>query len=642
MMGKEIVNKVDTILIIDEETKFLSENFDKKNCKIITSSSEFNEFVGNSFQAKIIIILVELDWGNPISQFQGYQLAKGLMNSPNRVSNFNLLFISSLKRETIFKIFKSKNRIFTQKFKHECITNGFDLNKVVIPKISAKKFDYLKNYCLLESGTLDRLEHDIRNLLVNSDEEKFQKTIEEIKANRDILTPEIISLTEAFESTTDFESRNQILNKIHYSLQVLQNQINNPGESSGEKSHAEVMLIEDDATTLSKLKEQLNCYFHRITPFQKGSNAFKELIKNARHYDVVITDMELLDGNFDDEKQGIDILELCELEYPFIVTRVITALPKNALKRLIEKDIGEIVFKSSTGDSVIPPFENLVEFVRQIDKEVKKRRQLRKMQGPEISWWGNYLKKQLYITKIESRDTFDSIWINAVNTSNRFINKKLDDLKDAEKLSIEFKQVNMTSSNPESGWEIVELLLTHRLIALWFASKNGWGEFYYSGEGSDAYTNLQGFQSGLNNKTFKSYFNTFLGLSVEKSKTDKSNKCKVLVKNLFSEELEWLSHIKPDNLDTFLLSEVNDDFLEIFIYFMKEYNGIEISDDVTFGEAMNSLDDFIQQYPEERLEQTKHNSLKRIFINSLDDFYEKLPSELKSRIDSIKQNIFSV
>jgi CheY-like chemotaxis protein len=401
------------------------------------------------------------------------------------------------------------------------------------------------------------------------------------------------------------------------------------------------MLIEDDAIILSKLREQFDKYFHNITPFQNGNKAFAELEKNARQYDVVITDMELLEGNLDNERQGIDILELCEKEFPFIVTRVISALPRYALKSLIGKGLAEIIFKSGTVDSVIPPFENLVDFVSQIDKEVKKKRQLRKMLGPEISWWGKYLTKQLYITKIENPDAFNSIWNNAINTANRFVNKEFDTLKDIEKISVEFKQVKEASSNPESGWEIIELLLTHRLIALWFASTNGWDEFYYLGNGDKAYTNLQGFQPGLQSKTFKSYFNTFLGLSVE-SNTDNSNKCRLLARNLFSEELEWLSQIKSNNLDTFLLREHYDDLLSMLSKLIKDYNGKTIDDDISFGDAMNLLDDFIENYPDEKRITSRHNNLKNVFTIDLDDFYETLPSEAKSRIDSIKQDIFSV
>jgi len=364
------------------------------------------------------------------------------------------------------------------------------------------------------------------------------------------------------------------------------------------------------------------------------------LEKNAQYYDVVITDMELLDGYFDDVKQGIDILELCENEYPFIVTRVVTSLPKNALKRLIQKGIEDIIFKNGTGDTVIPPFENLVEFVKKIDNDVQKRRLLRSMPGPEISWWGKYLTKQLHITKIKKPDEYNVIWNNAINLANRFIKGELDNLNEVDKISIEFKQVSEVANKPASGWEIIERLLTHRLIALWFSSVHSWDEFYYSGDGVDVYANLNGFKHGLADKTFKSYFNTFLGLSVES--TSYNNRYKILPKKLFPEEYEWLSKTKSDNLDHFLLREINDVFQGIMIYFMKEYNGIQLSDDVTFAEAMNRLDEFVLKYPGEKKENSKHESLKNIFTRDLDEYYETLPSEAKNRIDKIKAEIFPI
>lgn len=653
---------IDFLFILDEETKFLALNSDKKKCRDITSPSQFNELISNGFQVKNVIIFVELNWGNPISQFYGYKIAKELIeNSSNRLSNFNLLFISTLRRETIYKILKDKNRIFTQKFKHKFLSGDFDLNKVVIPDISSKKFDYLKNYCLLRSGILDRLEHDVKNLLNNIDLAKLQKAIDEIQVNKDILTPEIISFTKKLAAVTDFEKRERLLNDIHHSLLVLQNQINNPEECSEKKSHVKVMLVEDDEVTLSKLKEQLGQYFHNITPFQKGSNAFSELEQNARQYDVVITDMELLDENFDDEKQGIDILELCEIKYPYIVTRVITALPKNALKRLIGKGIGEIVFKSRTGDMVIPPFENLVEFVKQIEKDVQKKRQLRKMQGPEISWWGKYLTKQLYITKIEEPEKYNAIRQTAINQANRFIKGELDALRNDEKISVKFKQVKETGSNPESGWDIIELLLTHRLIALWFSAKHLWKEFYFFGDSYEAYVKLNGFQQGLESKSIKAYFNTSLGLSVKGASEKRKllKRCKILPKNLFPEEIEWLSSIKPNTLESIPLRDINDDFHEYFVDFMtkytmydKVYNDVEEEkikalkiaadewENITFGAAMKLLDNFIEKFPHEQTDRHKYDKLKRIFTHDLDEFYELLPTEVKARIDIIRKEIF--
>src|SRR6185295_12265361 len=111
---------------------------------------------------------------------------------------------------------------------------------LIIPQISARKFDYLKNYCLLESGILDRLEHDVRNLIGNIDEEKIKKVIEDLIANTEILTPEIINNALILSQIEDEKKKNVLLD-IHYSIQILQNQINNPLEGFGKKSYAKVM-----------------------------------------------------------------------------------------------------------------------------------------------------------------------------------------------------------------------------------------------------------------------------------------------------------------------------------------------------------------------------------------------------------------
>ncbi len=352
--------------------------------------------------------------------------------------------------------------------------------------------------------------------------------------------------------------------------------------------------------------------------------------------------MELLNGNFDDEKQGIDILELCEEEYPFITTRVITALPKNALKQLIGKGLGEIIFKSGTKDSIIPPFENLVEFVKQIDTEVKKRKQLRNMQGPDGSWWGKYLTKQLYITKIEEPEKYTAIWQKTKDQANRFVNGELDFCKNPEKVSVQFPQTGVPGSNPKSGWEIIELLLTHRLIALWFANIHSWDKFYYSGSSNEAYLNLTGFQAGFD-RTSQAYFSTFLGLSVKGAVKEKREtlQCKIIPVNLFPEEFQWLSQIKSNNISSFTLRDVNDEFQGDFEGFISFYDGTEMDDKTTFGKAMMLLDEFAKNYPTQKKDSLKHNGLKNRFTTILDNSYATLPVEAKERIDAIKRDIFS-
>jgi hypothetical protein len=638
-MAEQKQTKYQSLYLINEDVKPLFDTLDKKKCKIISSESEFEKFIGTNFQLKEVCIQVELDWSEKKEQFYGYEIAKYLINSSNRNASFNLYFISSYKRQELLDLNKNKNRIFTQKFFHSEINT--DLSNIKAPQLSERKFDYLKNYCLLESGILDRLEHDVRRALENLNDQKLKKLIEDIKVNEDILTNDIVKKAEKLISNNSVQIKNK-LTEIHRQLQVLQSQINNPGETAGKKSYSVVMLIEDEPSTLEKLERQFGQYFHTIKSYHKGTDAYNELENNSQKYDVVITDMELLVGNFDDEKLGIDILELCEREYPFIVTRVITSLPKNALKRLIGKGLDEIIFKSVNSESVIPPFENLVEFVQHIDKEVRQRKMLRSMPGPKGSWWGKFLTKELYLKKLQQPEEFTSIWSNAKNKATSFLQGHLDHAPNQDKVSASLKQVNDTSNNPQAGWEIIELLLTHRLIAIGFAAKHNWDEFHYSGDSQDAYVNQPGFQEGMVSKPSKTYFNTFLGLSAPggSDKRGERSKCRINPKDFFPEEIEWLTEHQPDIVRQLSLTDIDESFHESLSEFAAVYNDSSLSKDATVADAILLLEKFAEEYPEEKSDEKKYNELKYVFNWKLFDLIESLPPEIQSVLKKMKEEIF--
>ncbi len=640
-MAEQKQTKYQSLYLINEDIKSLFDTLDKKKCKIISSESEFKNFIDANFQIREVCIQVELDWSEKKEQYYGYEIAKNLINSANRNAAFNLHFISSYKRQELLDLNKSKNRIFTQKFFHSEINS--DLTNIKAPQLSERKFDYLKNYCLLESGILDRLEHDVRRALDNLNDQKLKKIVEDLKANGDILTNKIIEETNKLNGKKDINCI-EALKEIDRLLLLLISQQNDPGKVLGKKSHSIVMLIEDEPSTLEKLEKQFGQYFHTIKSYQRGTDAYNELESNSQKYDVVITDMELLDGNFDDEKLGIDILELCEREYPFIVTRVITSLPKNALKRLIGKGLDEIIFKSSNTESVIPPFENLVEFVQHIDKEVRQRKVLRSMPGPKGSWWGKFLTKELYLKQLQKPEEFTSIWNNAKNKATSFLNGELDHSPNQDKVSAELKQVNETVKNPESGWEIVELLLTHRLIAIGFAAKHNWDEFHFTGDSHEAYVNHAGFQKGMESKPYKAYFNTFLGLSVTggSDKREEYQKCKINHKDFFPEEIKWLAERQPDIVQGFLLSEIDESFYESLSKFMEVYNDISISKNVTLGDTLLLLDNFISEYPDEKNNEEKYRKLKYIFDWQLFDVPDQLPPEIQTRLTKMKGEIFYI
>jgi len=187
---------INRLFVLDQESSFIVKEGISKKDKIICTAREFNEFIQSPFSIKNVIILAELDWDRPLSTFHGYEIAKELFHCSNREIPFNLLFVSTLSRNLLYDLIRDKNRIFVQKFHHRQINDDFDLNHIKIGNISRNKFNYLKNYCLLESGILDRLEHDVRRMLGNPDENELNKLIENVEANEDVLTPKVIELAE--------------------------------------------------------------------------------------------------------------------------------------------------------------------------------------------------------------------------------------------------------------------------------------------------------------------------------------------------------------------------------------------------------------------------------------------------------------
>lgn len=632
-------NRFSRLIVCDKE-KFNLFSTTEANVKYVVSSDELESVIRSSFNVKDIIVLVELEWAESSGQFYGYEVAKALMNSTHRLTNFNLTFVSILSRDILFELNSGKNRVFTQKFNHYLINPNFRFEDIPVAEISQRKFDYLKNYCLLESGILDRIEHDLRPLLSNPEPSRLQRLISDLKAHSDILTAEVLTLVQKINGPADVGVK-EILNQIHRLIQDLQAQFNYPGETANKRSRSTVMLIEDDPETLTRLHTQFSDYFSDIRPFKSGKQAYEELEKNAKEYEVVITDMELLDGNFDDEKLGIDILELCDQKFPFLVTRVITALPKNALSKLIKRtNLGEIIYKSSNSESVIPPFENLVEFVQQIDKEVKKKRLLKSMRGPINSWWGKYLTKELYLVQLNNRTVFDSIWKGAKETAEKFLNGQFDKLSENEKLDAEFKRIKEISNNPESGWEIIELLLAHRLIVMAFAAKNRW-EFYYAGDGKDVFTNLPGFKKDITRPS-RVYFNTILGFSAEGTAPgwEERLRCSIIPKNFFPEETEWLGTIKEEFLDKLLLESVNEDLYD-FIEKLGSTNGIKTNpEETSYEEGIGILKSLVQKARNGTLDGKAKAAMKSVYKLDYEFLPEDLKPEPKQLIEQLKSELY--
>ena len=629
-----------TIYISDEKTKYFAAK--DSGGLFISSNEELQSFISNKFLISNVVILVELDWDAPISTFHGYEVAKQLMNSPNRTKKFNLLFVSTFCRETLFQIYRSSNRIFITKFSHVKIGASFDLKGLKVPEYSERKFNYLRNYCFLKAGILDRLIHDVRNLRNNFKEEKYKTFIDDLYANSDIISNELTYTISRLKNCVEVNHRNTLLDDVHGLLHAHQKEIGSSEESYRKKSRAKILLVEDNRETRDKLVHTFSYYFSSIEACGSGSEAFSILKAKGKQIDVVLTDMELLYGNFDEEKQGIDILELCEAEHPHLVTRIITALPKNAVKKLLGVIEDNIIYKGGEGDGVLHPLENIYDFVEKIDEDVARHKVMRSMTGPANGRFKKCLTKQLYLKKMEDIDEYTAIWNDAKSLAKRFIDNELDALAEDEKVPINFGR----QDNDENGWQIVRTLLTHRLITLWSSSSSRDNTIcYFESPGGSAYVDCPGFQSGMENKSAKSYFTTHLGFSAPgaSSQGGKDCDCKIVHQDLFPEERSWLEKYKPGISQETKLEDIDFYFNGMFMEFFNTYNGNNNLDENTkFGDAIMMLNKFISSEKYSGLDSNLLNNLADIFNDYYGEYYNKenIDEQLGTYIKSLN-HIFS-
>jgi hypothetical protein len=255
--------------------------------------------------------------------------------------------------------------------------------------------------------------------------------------------------------------------------------------------------------------------------------------------------------------------------------------------------------------------------------------------------------------KEDNPQAYNSIWENAFNNANNFISGKLDKLKDENKISLKFGATSTANDraffdlekNPDDK-NFVELLLSHRLIAFWFFKVKSNGKvFYFYGSDGNGYANQSGFQRRFEGDA-KAYFNSNLGISGNKlpDSKDGDQKCSLSFKNLFPEEVEWLSNFKVDFSSDLLIS-IFPDVLDFIAAFEEKYRK-EVSqktlDNYTFSDAITYFTKLIKDYKKEQIGNNKHEELKELFNEQIEYYYnESLPPALKNLVDEIKEKIFN-
>lgn len=635
--------------------------------KVISSPEALEEWIARPFYIENLIVCVELNWRKPASFF-GYEVAHRLMFSSQRKGKFNLLFLSTFKRRILRDIINFKTtsageffeyaNLFVRKFPHAQLTHKLSFDELNIPKLSQRKFDYLKEYCFHESHLPGRLIHDINNIIISPESNRLINFKADINNNADALTPTIISLTNELRTEKSHSENVQIARKVLKHLENVLVGKNSELHSNIEKSNDSLLVIEDDAETNRAIATQLEPYFKVINCFTSGEEAMAELQQNGKKYDAVLSDLELIKDGFDDNIQGIDIIEYCQEKLPHMVIRIITSLPRQVVSGMLDVSLACILFKENHQKDKVQVIADAGEFSERLSQDIISSRKIFTMDGPSLSWWGKSLTQKINLFKRDTPSRYDRLWNDAFSSAENFISGSLNDAEEDQKISVSFPKNQSIIKEPESGWKIIQQLLTHRLIALWFSQiKYPYGFKYSGGDHhfgeAPSYAEQPGFQSGLETREYKSYFNTLLGLSIKKLK-QKDGQKQLLTINaiaLFDEEKQWLQSFLSEPLYK-KYPNFHSMLMDIGDYFMA--NNVLLDEGILFNEDIP-----VEQTKELLIKLARHLGKESLLIRAniteiFTDFRNPIDaqdidawqpeitnSELESAVFKLEQSLFN-
>lgn len=453
--------------------------------RLVSNQSEFDHLLSEKHHYRNIIILVNLMWDNEENElFLGYHCAREILIQENVQKPFNLHFLSNLPRAILYQQAKSAEKVFPKSFQHQLISSK-EIGEVKVPHLSHRKFDYLRKYAVTESGILDTLVHDVDSNKALSGQE-IEYVMDRLSNYADILGTKVRNI--AKELT--LENFNRYQPTLHGALLEKRHELGGNNEEIGvdpnnvadELWKPLMVLVEDDPEQNDRLSQVLAPYF-RVQSYFSGAEALDYITENSASISVLFTDMELLNEDMLDEKvQGIDLIEFVKANYPYIVVRVASYLPRNGLRLLLGDllPVRNIALKHHLLESYDAYVADLVS---DIIKDIDVKKQFQRLRGPNNSLWGSYarqvgqkpgrLKQFYYELKANNPQEFKQMWED--------VDQELKDvLAEAKQIVSKFPSTAKTKEIPSMPLQKASAYLKELLLNRLF-----WIEMTYLGPKAD-------------------------------------------------------------------------------------------------------------------------------------------------------------
>jgi len=512
---------------------------DRNKLAIVWNENTFSEILKESFgpgtvftslptleknlnKYSSVLILAELDWHNhKLTQFQGYQLAKDLIEKGHR---FNLAFISFVNQNKI-KSTTIEARLLAPIFPHyQLPLSEAEWSRLLIPMISDLKWKYIQRYVIEKGGIIDYLEHRIKYLNHNSPIDKIQEVLKQFELYHTMLPREIFEFVKVmnFAILEDPIRFTAYKNELEELITAYKSHLSPPDKLSKERSHYVVMIVEDNPDTLEALKTGLSHSFE-VECYTSGKEALNKLHKNRYRYCALIVDIELLDkdGNWQ-PIQGFDIIEEAS-RMSHLVIYMLTALSKRAVSTIQSSLILTEVFYIPKDPEKGLPISYLPYgyFSNQLKLQIERKGLHRR--GPKNGVFANGLLQYYYAVKSSENYDWQDIRQEIVKRVEKFLELENNDPEIIPRALFSQKPKKFTL-------RILETVLMHRLIIL----------FCQAAQGKVFFSEIKD-KIGFRQQQGKRYFNHFLGFSILESKDDEKYYLNIEdMDTLFVEEEEWL------------------------------------------------------------------------------------------------------
>ncbi|NVO03157.1 MAG: hypothetical protein HXX09_10710 [Bacteroidetes bacterium] len=566
-----------------------------KYFEIISEKSIYENFNFEKFNPEIIFIVPEINWErNGLND--GYKIALDILTDKLKNQFFQLVFLSVIDYENLFKNSEKDDRPLIEVFPH------FDLldNKATIgfDNYSEIHFKLIKLLVVSSKGRILRVEHDIGKYHSNfsgKDSEGHQnikldlfRQIDELSLFQVWTTQSMSELYNELENSRDLKEINAVFYKIGNCINEIKTNLPNEKSVENKKSDFNVLIIEDDERYRNLFSEIFSQFYHVVNPNLKGeiemfpqyvekanskivgfdiNDAIDIISTQAKKYQIIILDLlyKRKNGSWL-PFNGLDLYLLVRRINPHAAIRLITSLPREVVGKIIKTTIQEEiplshVFTKKVGYEELK--NNIEDRIDEINLECRKKEKSKSVYShfpkagvfnwPSIPGLMNDLmnsrQKVYYEARKQSMELFELYRQKQLTIETK--NWKKGELPSLQK-----------KNSVEQGYFLDKLpkILTHRLIAIDQACKHP--EFkIMTQEYLDIlkyFTNI----SAIN----KSYFTSKLGFNgTDYDVIDPQyNYFQISFENLFPEEINIIINELSKNKEDLLLKDFNNDLYLFF------------------------------------------------------------------------------